>query len=114
MLKSFLDSGDILAPLCRRSAAAQDSQRSSGRAPDNPGETRRRKKEADPAARQPSCQLPVLGSQFQAWGEVSPAGPVRTFLGYDPNREEPNTGREPRMWPLQVEGPAGGLGARAS
>lgn len=39
MLKSFLDSGDILAQLSRRSAAAQGSQLSSGRTTDNPGET---------------------------------------------------------------------------
>ena len=32
MLKSFLDSGDIVAQLCRRSAAGQGSQLSSGRA----------------------------------------------------------------------------------
>ena len=37
MLKSFLDSGDILVQFCQRSAAVQGSQLSGGRIRRNPG-----------------------------------------------------------------------------
>jgi len=94
MLKSFLDSGDIVAQLWRRSAAARGGQLSSGEPTDNPGEgnetVRRGGRSRSKAAKLSNFQF--LDQNRGPRVRFSPRA-VRTFPGSDPSRERPDTRR---------------------